>query len=113
MGVIIDMHMPKDCGKCPCCIFTSEEKDVVGYCNTSDEDYYCKVLDRFMAYEKIDDSFYIKGKPTDCPLKSVDEMTAEIKRAIQNGVIKIEIGNEYLFSIIHKYCDKENKDGKV
>ena len=64
--IVIDT--PETCGDCPFCIFSAEEKKYVGYCNTSDEDYYCKVLGRFMKYDRVDDGFDILGKPTDCPL---------------------------------------------
>lgn len=67
----IDVEMPKSCGGCPCVIYTAEEKKAIGYCNTSDEDYYCKALDRFMEYDKVDGGLDILGKPVDCPLKEV------------------------------------------
>lgn len=60
---------PKNCGDCPFCIFTAEEKRYIGYCHTSDDDYYCKILDRFMEYDKVDGGVDILGKPTDCPLQ--------------------------------------------
>ena len=50
-------------------IFTAEEKRAIGFCNTSNEDYYCKVLDRFMEYDKVEGGVDILGKPKDCPLK--------------------------------------------
>lgn len=59
---------PKTCGDCPLCIFTAEEKRYIGYCNTSDEDYYCKVLKRFMEYDRVEGGLDILGKPTDCPI---------------------------------------------
>ena len=67
----IDMEMTKSCGGCPCVIYTAEEKKAIGYCNTSNEDYYCKALDRFMEYDKVDGGLDILGKPSDCPLKEV------------------------------------------
>jgi len=60
---------PKTCGDCPFCIFTAEEKRYIGYCHTSDDDYYCKALDRFMEYDKVDGGVDILEKPTDCPLQ--------------------------------------------
>lgn len=69
--LIIDT--PKTCGDCPLCIFSAEEKRCMGYCHTSDEDYYCKILDRFMEYDKVDGGVDILGKPTDCPLKAESE----------------------------------------
>ena len=71
MAIAINMELPKTCGKCPFCISTAEEKKAIGYCNTSDEDYYCKALDRFMEYDKVDGGVDILGKPSDCPLKEV------------------------------------------
>lgn len=65
--LIIDT--PENCGDCPFCIFTAEEKNFIGYCNTSNEDYYCKALERFMEYDKVDNGIDILGKPADCPLK--------------------------------------------
>lgn len=64
---------PNTCGDCPLCIYTNEEKKAIGYCNTSDEDYYCKALDRFMEYDIVDDGLYILGKPVDCPLQTESE----------------------------------------
>ena len=55
------------------CIYTAEEKRYIGYCNTSDEDYYCKVLDRFMEYDEVDGGLDILGKPVDCPLQAESE----------------------------------------
>lgn len=65
---------PETCGDCPFCIFTAEEKRYIGYCNTSDEDYYCKALDRFMEYDKVDGGVDILGKPADCPLQEESEV---------------------------------------
>lgn len=62
---------PETCADCPCCIFTAREKNYIGYCHTSDDDYYCKILDRFMEYDKVDGGYDILGKPKDCPLTEV------------------------------------------
>lgn len=80
MSVIITgMDMPKRCSDCPICIYSAEEKNYIGYCNTSDDDYYCKALDRFMEYDIVDGGVDILGKPKDCPLKSVEWLIKEIK----------------------------------
>lgn len=71
VALIIDT--PKTCGDCPVCIFTAEEKNYIGYCNTSDEDYYCKALERFMEYDKVEGGVDILGKPIDCPLLEESE----------------------------------------
>ena len=74
MGMTIaikDFEMPNTCGDCPCCIYTADEKRYIGYCNTSDDDYFCKALDRFMEYDKVDGGVDILGKPSDCPLVEV------------------------------------------
>ena len=71
MAVILDIPIPNKCSECPFCIYTAEEKRAIGYCNTSDDDYYCKALDRFMEYDKVDGGLDILGKPSDCPLKEV------------------------------------------
>lgn len=52
---------PNTCGDCPLCIFSS------------DEEYYCKVLDRFMEYDVVDGGIDILGKPVDCPLQAESE----------------------------------------
>lgn len=65
--------IPKDCGDCPLCTFTADEKRYIGYCNTSDDDYYCKPLDRFMEYDEDGGGVAILGKPDDCPLVEVPE----------------------------------------
>lgn len=70
--IIVDIDLPKTCGDCPFCIFTAEEKRAVGFCNTSNEDYFCKVLDRFMEYDKVEGGVNILGKPEDCPLKEAN-----------------------------------------
>ena len=64
---------PNTCGECPLCIYTKEEKKYIGYCNVSDEDYYCKALDRFMEYDIVDGGLDILGKPVDCPLQAESE----------------------------------------
>ena len=64
---------PETCGDCPLCIYTAEEKKYIGYCNTANEDYYCKVLKRFMEYGKVDGGVDILGKPSDCPLAESEE----------------------------------------
>ena len=79
---ILIIDTPKTCGDCPLCIFTADEKRRMGYCNTSDEDYYCKVLERFMEYDKVDGGVDIFSKPTDCPLQ------AESEDIISNDITK-------------------------
>lgn len=70
---VIAIDTPETCGDCPFCIYTAEEKKYIGYCNTSDEDYYCKVLNRFMEYDEVDGGLDILGKPVDCPLQAESE----------------------------------------
>jgi hypothetical protein len=70
---ILVIDTPKNCGDCPFCIRTAEEKRAVGFCNTSNEDYYCKALDRFMEYDEVDGGLDILGKPIDCPLQEESE----------------------------------------
>jgi hypothetical protein len=71
---ILVINNPETCGECPFCIFTAEEKNYIGYCHTSDDDFYCKLLDRFMEYDKVDGGVDILGKPTDCPLQVESEV---------------------------------------
>lgn len=96
MSVLIKgIKIPKNCGDCPFCAFTADEKKYIGYCNTSDDDYYCKVLDRFMEYDEIDGGVDILGKPDDCPLVEVptshgrlidaDELEADMINGIRAG----------------------------
>ena len=66
---ILIIDTPQTCGDCPLCIYTADEKRSIGYCNTSDDDYFCKILERFMEYDIIDGAYDILGKPLDCPLK--------------------------------------------
>lgn len=73
----IDLEMPKNCGDCPCCIYTADEKRAIGYCNTSDDDYYCKILGRFMEYNIVDGGVDILGKPIDCPLEIFEPQEKE------------------------------------
>ena len=75
------MDIPDNCGSCPICIYTADEKKAIGYCNTSDEDYYCKTLERFMEYDEVDGGQDILGKPFDCPLKPVEGLIEKIDDA--------------------------------
>ena len=69
---ILTINTPETCDDCPLCIYTAEEKRAIGYCNTSDDDYYCKALDRFIEYNVVsDDELAIAEKPTDCPLQEL------------------------------------------
>ena len=70
---ILVIDTPKTCGDCPCCIFTAEEKRAIGFCNTSNEDYYCKLLEGFRKYDEVDGGVDILGKPSCCPLESDKE----------------------------------------
>lgn len=66
---ILVIDTPKTCGDCPCCIFTAEEKRAIGFCNTSNDDYYCKLLEGFREYDEVDGGVDILGKPSCCPLE--------------------------------------------
>ena len=98
--VVIDT--PKTCVDCPFCIYTAEEKKRIGYCNTSDEDYYCKVLDRFMEYDVVDGGIDILGKPSDCPLTPDGTQMEESTdlRCFKNGELQderiLEIGRAHV-----------------
>lgn len=96
MSILIKgIKIPKNCGDCPFCTFTADEKRYIGYCNTSDDDYYCEVLDRFMEYDEVDGGVDILGKPDDCPLIEVptphgrlidaDELYADMINGIRAG----------------------------
>lgn len=95
---IKDFEMPNTCGDCPYCIHTADEKRYIGYCNTSDDDYYCKALDRFMEYDEVDGGVDILGKPSDCPL-----VEAIPKDHITRAIDKVE---EYI-------CDVETDTVKA
>lgn len=69
--ILTGVDIPKTCGECPLCIFSAAEKRCIGFYNTSDEDYYCKALERFMEYDEVEDGVAILGKPDDCPLKTI------------------------------------------
>lgn len=78
MKSMLVIDTPETCGDCPLCIFSAEEKRYIGYCNTSDEDYYCKALERFMEYDTVEGGVDILGKPNDCPLMTESEgMTSQ------------------------------------
>ena len=56
-------------------------------------------------------------RPDYCPLKSADEMIAEIEEkakeyesCFEHGHSRIGIGLRMGATIAHKYCDKENKN---
>ena len=91
MAVISNMDMPLCCKEC--CLFDGE----YGECRYSSE---VKV-----TWGEED------GRPTDCPLKSTDEMIAEIEKAKKFwGEYKRTSLTMEMEEIIHKYCDKENND---
>ena len=71
---LLVIDTPSTYGDCPLCIYTAEEKRYIGYCHTSNEDYYCKALHRFMEYDKVDGGVDILGKPIDCPLQAESEV---------------------------------------
>ena len=58
----------------------------------------------------------IKKRAKNCPLKSTDEIIAEIyelkSTLIKHGYngLALDAYSELTKEIIHKYCDKENKD---
>ena len=98
MAVIItDMDMPKGCADCPMC---EHEIDDSGY----SWNYWCSVTDKTM-----DINIHMDSCKNDCPLKSADEMTAEIDNIpFYVDCYDIEyISRAKLSSIIHKYTDKE------
>ena len=68
----ITIDKPDNCGDCLFCVFTAAEKNYLGYCNTTDEDYYCKLLDRFMEYDEVDGGADILSRPDECPLVEGD-----------------------------------------
>ena len=106
--VAINMELPKTCGKCPFCIYTAEEKKAIGYCNTSDEDYYCKALDRFMEYDKVDGGVDILGKPSDCPLKEVPTAYwKEFSQGAYHG--QDEYGEPIWRDVIVRHCSRCNR----
>lgn len=84
MAVIItDMVLPKDC---MCCRFRTNLN-------------ICRVTNK-----------WCKAKP--CPLKSADEMIAEIDIVYIGYRHAYEVAHDYK-SIIHKYCDKEDNNGNI
>ena len=116
MAIILDMDMPSKCSECPFCIYSADEKRCIGYCNTSDEDYYCKVLERFMEYDKVDGGLDILGKPNDCPLCSTDEMVAEITRRSElKSNRSVLTANAYIdcLQIIDKYTKSQRRNCRV
>lgn len=114
----IDMKIPNTCGDCPFCTYTADEKRYIGYCHTSDEDYYCKALDRFMEYDEVDGGIDILGKPDDCPIKEIpdnsllcEELAGVVGKWSKNNPIKTnadilkELRDEYR-QRAHKLFDR-------
>lgn len=113
MGMTIaikDFEMPNTCGDCPYCIHTADEKRYIGYCHTSDDDYYCKALDRFMEYDKVDGGVDILGKPSDCPLVEAIPK-AEIKEFLEEGVK--DVGNNVLAIVREDYIHKAAYENRI
>ena len=93
MGVIIpDIDMPKNCETCK-------------FSSYHDGDDYCDLY-------KIMHGYAWRAKDVkwdnDCPLKSTDEMIAEIEE--QYAKFKLKTSPLSIFNIIHKYTDKEQTD---
>lgn len=107
---IKDFEMPNTCGDCPYCIYTADEKRYIGYCNTSDDDYFCKALDRFMEYDKVDGGVDILGKPSDCPLVEAIPK-AEIKKFLEE-VIK-DVNNNVLAIVREDYIHKSDYENRL
>lgn len=85
MAVIIDMDMPNGCIECP--LFA----DVFNSC----------------PFGHIDDASH---RLDNCPLKSTDEMIAEIKNIKTIGNTWELAVKEEVIDILNKYCDKEHND---
>lgn len=113
MGRLIaikDFEMPDTCGGCPCCIHTADEKRYVGYCNTSDDDYFCRALDRFMEYDKVDGGVDILGKPSDCPLVEAIPI-AEVKKFLEEGTKNVS--NDVLAIVREDYIHKADYETRL
>ena len=105
MKSMLVIDTPETCGDCPLCIFSEEEKKYIGYCNTSNEDYYCKALERFMEYDRVEGGLDILGKPNDCPLNAdvLDKIKAEILDEVEYAYADFE---EYKEDILHAESDE-------
>ena len=72
-----------------------------------DCDYVRKIDSTTYKCEKLDKYFMVKTnndfKLMDCPLKSTDEMIAEIEETYINNC---DFNYQIAIDIIHKYCDK-------
>ena len=98
MAVIINnVDMPESCADCPIC-----------HCKGKDEPWnYCC----FVTMDDISIDEWDKERNITCPLKSTDEMIAEIEKLrgcscyVSDGII------DDVVDIIEEYC-KENTDEK-
>lgn len=88
MAIIIpDMAMPKSCEDCP---FSS--------CKGRLNGFYCDVT-------TFDVDIESKERDTDCPLKSTDEMIAEIELQVFTDAYDGQfVGIEDVKQVINKYC---------
>ena len=98
MAVIINMDKPDNCHDCP-------------MCEASRLPFWCMALSEKLPFDRNE---IYKSIASDCPLKSTDEMIAEI-RDYSNKYTTINVNTkkvvvEALLCIIHKYCDKEQKN---
>ena len=89
--------MPKSCADCPIC-----------HCKGKDEpwNYSC-----FATMDDINIDEWDKERYITCPLKSTDEIIAEINQIPLAFTSAFEMKNDAL-NIINKYC-KEQTDGKA
>ena len=67
---------------------------------------------RYIEQRNSDIVIIIKNEPTAdvIPREKIDEMTAELHLWLKQHYCFAEEG---VMDIIHKYCDKENKDGRI
>lgn len=96
MAVIdISMDMPKSCDICP-------------------KRWKCELdilVKSYFPYNVVKDE-YTNKRHKDCPLKSTDEMIAEIKGNFdKHGIVSLyNKGINDTLKVVRKYCDKENNE---
>ena len=94
MAVILsNIDMPKSCEDCHACEYTGLL-------------YRCVLL----QHEVGDNVSILHNRANDCPLKSTDEMKADLEKVCHTFGLSIVDMKNIIVEIINEYCDKENKD---
>lgn len=101
--IITDMDIPSSCMGC-------------NFCNKGKVTDYGQFGDCILTNKKV--NLMTWNTDADCPLKSADEMIAEIDKIAYTRILTTNpfaqgnpkiVGYDSLMKVIHKYCDEGDK----